>query len=198
MPSGYTSTLADQEQSFREFVLQCARAFGACIHQRDDPGNDLPKLLEECTYHLDEYNKSLKAYKDFSEQTVVQCKRRFTQEKKDLIKHTQDRIKKNAKQIARYKLMLEKVKKWKEPSPLHQGLKTFMVEQLNQSIEWDTDKYAADELKSAKQLTFKDWEKEMISSLKGNMDYHFEYIDKEKTKVIKANEWITALYDSLK
>ena len=30
------------------------------------------------------------------------------------------------------------------------------------------------------------------------MDYHFEYIDKEKTKVIKANEWITALYDSLK
>ena len=198
MPSGYTSTLADQEQSFREFVLHCARAFGACIHQRDDPGNDLPKLLEEDTYHLDEYNKALLEYKNFSEQTVVQCKQRFTQERKDRIKRTQDRIKKNAKQIARYKLMLDKVKKWKEPSPEHKNLKDFMVEQLNQSIKWDTDKYAADELKSAKKLTFEQWEKEMISSLKGNMDYHFKYIEKEKTKFVKANQWITALYDSLK
>jgi hypothetical protein len=198
MPSGYTSTLADQEQSFREFVLHCARAFGACIHQRDDPGNDLPKLLEEDTYHLDEYNKALLKYKNFSEQTVGQWKQRFTQEKKDRIKRSQDRIKKNAKQIARYKLMLDKVKKWKEPSPLHQGLKDFMVEQLTQSIEWDTDKYAADELKSAKKLTFEPWKKEIIDSLKGSMDYHFEYIEKEKTKVVKANQWISALYDSLK
>lgn len=47
MPSCYTSDIADgKDVSFNDFVLKCARAFGACIEQRDDNANDKPKLIE--------------------------------------------------------------------------------------------------------------------------------------------------------
>jgi len=37
MPSGYTSDLYEGKNiSFTQFALQCARAFGAAIDQRDD------------------------------------------------------------------------------------------------------------------------------------------------------------------
>ena len=41
MPSGYTSRSCEGEQPFEKFVLQCARAFGACVMQRDAHQSDL-------------------------------------------------------------------------------------------------------------------------------------------------------------
>jgi len=38
MPSGFTSDIYDGKKiTFKDFTLKCARAFGACIHLRDDP-----------------------------------------------------------------------------------------------------------------------------------------------------------------
>src|SRR5665213_2401224 len=40
MPTGYTSKLYEgKDQSFNEFVMRCARAFGALITMRDDPSD---------------------------------------------------------------------------------------------------------------------------------------------------------------
>ena len=45
MPTGYTSDLYEGKNiSFTEFALQCSRAFGATIDQRDD-GRDAPLRL---------------------------------------------------------------------------------------------------------------------------------------------------------
>ena len=41
MPIGYTSKLHDGDQPFNEFIMSCARAFGALVTMRDDP-NDAP------------------------------------------------------------------------------------------------------------------------------------------------------------
>ena len=46
MPSGYTNKIKD-DISFEEFALSCARAFGACVEMRDDPGD--AKIPEEFT-----------------------------------------------------------------------------------------------------------------------------------------------------
>ena len=51
MPSGYTSRLCEGEQPFEEFVLQCARAFGACVMQRDAPIDELPTHNERDSYY---------------------------------------------------------------------------------------------------------------------------------------------------
>ena len=55
MPTGYTADIYEgNDVSFRDFALKCARAFGACIEQRDDDANDKPKLIEKTkdNYHI--------------------------------------------------------------------------------------------------------------------------------------------------
>ena len=52
MPSGYTSDIYNgKEVTFKDFALGCARAFGACVMQRDDPADEKPKIMPEESYH---------------------------------------------------------------------------------------------------------------------------------------------------
>ena len=50
MPTGYTAEIKDGI-SFETYALKCARAFGACIMQRDDNSNSGAKLQEPSDYH---------------------------------------------------------------------------------------------------------------------------------------------------
>lgn len=44
MPTGYTAIIEERaDLSFRDFALRCARGMCACVMQRDDPMDELPK-----------------------------------------------------------------------------------------------------------------------------------------------------------
>ena len=63
MPSGYTENIYyGKEVAFKDFALGCARAFGACVMQRDDPADEKPKIMPEESYHTEELKK-LKKFK---------------------------------------------------------------------------------------------------------------------------------------
>jgi len=52
MPTGYTATLMEKNQTFPEFIMGCARAFGALIMMRDDPNDaTIPDKFEPSDYH---------------------------------------------------------------------------------------------------------------------------------------------------
>ena len=54
MPTGYTTDIYNgKDVSFRDFALTCARQFGACIMQRDDPADEKPKIMPEESYHTE-------------------------------------------------------------------------------------------------------------------------------------------------
>lgn len=53
MPTIYTSDIRDGI-SFKTFALNCARAFGACVEIRDEPGGGekIPEAFKASDYHL--------------------------------------------------------------------------------------------------------------------------------------------------
>ena len=52
MPTGYTATLMEKGQTFQEFIMGCARAFGALIEMRDSPNDaPIPDKFEPSDYH---------------------------------------------------------------------------------------------------------------------------------------------------
>ena len=52
MPTGYTAKLMEKGKSFDEFVLFCARAFGACIDMRDEDMNaPIPEQFQPSAYY---------------------------------------------------------------------------------------------------------------------------------------------------
>ena len=87
MPTGYTSDI-EKGITFNEFTMQCARAFGACISMRDDPGDKpIPKEFKPSTYHIEGIKKAkekMVQLKKMSLETATQeAGKEFTEEAKE-------------------------------------------------------------------------------------------------------------------
>jgi hypothetical protein len=94
----------------------------------------------------------------------------------------------------RYATMLGKVISWEPPTPDHEALRTYMMDQLQQSIDFDTkipDEYAP------KRLDGKQWHSKQIKGAIRSVAYAKEQIQSEKERNEKRYEWIADLYNSL-
>jgi len=75
MPTGCTAKLMSEGQTFHEFIMQCARNFGALIMMRDDPWDaPIPDKFEPYGYHakkLIEAREELKRLNNMSDEEKV-------------------------------------------------------------------------------------------------------------------------------
>jgi hypothetical protein len=198
MPTGYTSEIGTKDNlTFKEFTLKCARAFGACIHQRDDASDILPQKQKVDNYHISQLNaaiKKLKTFKKTSKKVLRQkMERDFLKRNKELLIS----IEKTHALQNKYKLMLKKVNNWIPPSTEHDGLKKFMIEQIAESIKWDCSTSYYEEGLARKQESFEEYYRNEIKSLEKDIKYHEEKYNEDVERTNKANQWIEDLYNSL-
>ena len=192
MPSGYTIKIYDNKNvTFKDFVLTCARAFGDCVHQRDDPPSDKPKTVEpDIEYYVDIIDKA----KKFKKPTKSAFKKYIAEE----IKSCNEELQKRKDLRNKYDKMMDEVDKWVPPTSEHQGLKDFMLQQLEDSIKWDCDSsFYAGELNRLQNINYDEYVKEQIGRNVGRIEYSTEKIEKEIQNATRINKWITALYESL-
>ena len=197
MPSGYTSDIADgKDVSFNDFALNCARAFGACIEQRDDNANDKPKLIErnnQDNYHLENLEK-VKMWKS-------PTKEEFDDYVTKQSAYYNEQIDKRNKLKISYQQMLDKANAWNPPTKGHTGLKQFMISQLTESMEFDcSNDYYKRELIDVQHLTYEKYVNDMRDSNKRDIEYHtneLKKLKKDNERVDTRNAWISALYKSL-
>ena len=198
MPTGYTSGICDGEESFAFFVLKCARAFGACISQRDDPLTELPEPPEASTYHENQLLVAESRYRSLKKMSLKAREKYGEKCRREDIAHAKKQLAKKLAVRDRLTSMLAKVEEWSPPSPDHYQLKKFMVEQLTQTLEWDGDpsyyQTSLAEAEKANPLTYYN------SALEG-AQYDIQYHTKHKNNDISAAEnkgkWIRELYESL-
>jgi len=194
MPTGYTAKLYEgEDQSVRDFILSCARAFGATIMQRDDDPNDPPKPREISTHYEDSLREATKALDVALAWTDEEAGRLATAEDRKDLAYWRESEKKSADRRVRYEAMLTAVTAWVPPTSEHNGLKTFMVEQITGSIKWDCSTCDAPTCP-----TGAEYRELTIKARSRDVTYYTEERQKEIERVDGANAWITALYDSLK
>lgn len=194
MPTGYTADIYEGKNvSFSDFALLCARAFGACIEQRDDDANDKPKLIEK--NDKDNYNiKRLEEAKMWKKPTKAE----FDDYVKKQTAYYNEQIDKQNKLKASYQQMLDKANDWTPPTSEHEGLKQFMIDQLSESLKFDCgNHYYKRELIDVQHLTYEKYVNDMRASNKRDIEYHTEQLKKDNERVDARNEWISALYKSL-
>ena len=191
MPSGYTSDIYNgKEVTFKDFALGCARAFGACVMQRDDPADEKPKIMPEESYHTEE----LKKLKKFEKPTKAQ----FDSYVKETIADYEKSIKEKNELKKRYSDMLEEVNNWQPPTKEHERLKAFMIEQLTESKQWDCGgSFFESELTSLSAMTYEDYVTKKLAVYNGSIKYHKEYEAEDLDNIKQRNKWITDLYNSL-
>lgn len=197
MPTGYTAKLYDGEQEFTDFVLACARAFGAFVLMRDS-AHDAPITLKAITDNSDYHVKSLRTAKaELARVQAMSAEEAATQAHADYLlaaASDEEYVKSHLARRERYENMLAEVQAWEPPSADHAEFKKFMVDQLTQSLDLDT---SLKHHRFAVEKTSEEWLADKIARLERAIAYNAE----EEQKRIERNEvrvrWVNQLRESL-
>jgi hypothetical protein len=146
MPSGYTETLyKGDDQTFEQFVMQCARAFGALIELRDEPHAEIPEKFEASPYERKRLDAAIGLVVEVRDRTDEEWAAAQEAEIAEHNAHVREAIALAGERRVRYELMLAQVRAWKPPTEEHKGLHEFMVKQLEESIAFDCSTRYLDE-----------------------------------------------------
>jgi len=197
MPTGYTAAIAEGI-SFEEFALTCARNFGACIMQRDDPMSPKLVLDKVSDYHvkaLEKANADLAKLRAMTEADIKRaCNAAFDKACADAAKSRKE----NAELQSKYEAMLAKVRAWTPPSKDHVGMKEFMIDQIMESIRFDCGcKYLDERVSELNKLTPAEWHEKQIGEALRSIEYHEKHHAEEVQRTNDRNEWKRQLVKSL-
>lgn len=197
MPTGYTANLYDDEQTFEDFALGCARAFGALVFMRDDPSDaEIPEEFTAPSYHLEAVERARQRMEELAAMTDEECEQAALKDfDAKVTADTKSRSERTAR-FLRYEAMVEMVNAWHPPTSDHQELKSFMLDQLKQSIDFDTrgfDQFEAE----PKKLTGFQWRDEEAKRAGSDLVYRLAEHEKETQRATERTAWVRALRESL-
>ena len=219
MPTGYTAKLCDGEQTFKDFAMQCARAFGPLVEMREDPSESWQATYSchpnSCPYissidaPIPEKTKRSSYYDEALSKTVAEYDRLKTMLPgkalaygkacfNERIKRLQGRLEKSQSTRDRILKMIAQVEAWPVPTDEHNPLKAFMLEQLTTTLENDGDTdYYEKEIAKAKTLNPLDYYQAFLSSAARDIARYKQEAQKEMELNASRNAWLKALRQSL-
>ena len=193
MPTGYTAKLCEQDVSFREFALTCARNFGALVEMRDESlSAEVPAEFQVSPYHIVRLEEAKAKLRRVENMTLGEADARAAEEYDVAL--TEHRRAEDAKAVTRKRLldMRQSVRDWSPPSSEHDGLKDFMLEQIEITMAYDTEPRVP-----PRQLSGREWLQGKIKSLYGNISYHTKAYVEDMERTDERNRWLRLLRESL-
>ncbi|UYX56272.1 hypothetical protein M3Y14_34050 (plasmid) [Bacillus thuringiensis] len=196
MPSGYTYIIEDREKvSGSEFILRCARQFGALITMRDEPMDaEIPTFTVSpgALERIETAKQHLEKYKSMS---IEEAEKLTEESYQSQLKSSQKIIQERLALKAKYLNTLEEVKQWNPPTNEHVSLKEFAIKQIEDSIYSDcnTSYYEKPVVKSSGE----EYLKELIESYEDQLKSAKDMYQKEIESVASRNQWIKDLKESL-
>lgn len=195
MPSGYTQELCEKDISFERFIWQCARAFGAFIEMRDDGlSATIPKdFLKLDPYHLKRIEEDKHQLLYIENLTIEQAEGRAQTQYEKSLKDYKEEIRSTKIVADRLNKMKEQVTRWLPPSPNHEGLKKFMLDQLNETLKYDGTVYG----RAPEKIDGNTWKLNEIEAIKDSIRYHTQEHEKVLERNKESRQWISLLHKSI-
>ena len=185
MATGYTSALCESEQSFKDFVLKCACAFFYDLSTLPKRWSVDPRYKADNTTRA-RLNLVMKMSDAEAEQLAAE-----EYEKKEFEWRMEQREK--AKMLKRLTAMRVKVGDWAPPTPGHDALKQFMIQQLDETIHFEA---RGDRPRPARK-TGVQWRRDKLAELRHNIEFSDKMYAEETDRVNQRNAWCDALRKSL-
>jgi hypothetical protein len=196
MPTGYTEIIEREGScTFEEYIWRCARAFGAFILQRDDSLEGKAPTTFECSpYHRDALDKAQRHLETVLSMPAEEADRRAVAAYEKHIERKRQGLAEYDELHAKYVAVRDRVVAWEPPSPEHEGLKRFMLEQIDVCDDGRPSPYCTEE---PKRLTGTEWLEQEITRARRDVNYHAEYWEKEQRATAQRNRWVTQLAASV-
>lgn len=195
MPTGYTSDIYNgKEVSGKEFILKCARSFGALVTMRDDPMDKEITKFEPRTYHLDRLKEEQVKLEKYKNMTIDEVQKEIDDSYEKEVKRYYEQLDKYNRLKERYEKTLKEVEGWTPPTDEHVNLKNFAIEQLKESVRFDCD---FNHLRYPIKECATEWLDLRIISTEDNIKYHRNKFEEEVKVTNERNEWVNQLKGSL-
>lgn len=194
MPTGYTSNLYDGDQSFEDFVLGCARAFGALVTLRDEPTAPIPDEFQPSPSYTDALAKAQERVEWLENAHDQALWREQTDRVKTAIQRREEYIAEREALRYRYKKMLDRVEGWSPPTEEHIGLRKFMIEQLVQSIQHDCGSYTPSVPSLRTTATYR---RDELDKARADAIHYREELSKDRQRASERTAWVRSLRESL-
>lgn len=202
MPTCYTDDISRGENvTFEMFANHCLRNFGIYTRFPEEYQNynkryEIPDKLYPHDYHKRQLADAQKKYDETIKhhQTIDELNSEYD----EYVKETKIQNEKHKSDAAlrreRYEAMLEKVCKWIPPTEEHKGIKTFMLQQLNDSIQSDCKPFLS------QILTREEWikQKQDNEPLVDNIKYHLQSYQKDIIDTAESNDFLNKFRESIK
>lgn len=202
MPTGYTAYIKDGKiTSGKEFLKLCTRAFGIAIDLKDESLDvPTPNHFEPHSYYEKAYKDSLVSREKAYSMTLEEIKEDIISKYNDNKGRAEKILEEYKDEDKKYLKVREEVEKWIPPTPEHENLKKFCLEQINISL--NTALYGWCEKDINKELdTSDDTIKKYIDDLKDQEDEKvnraYKKYQAELKRVEEKNLWIKQFLDSL-
>ncbi len=203
MPTGYTAGIVDGEiKTFKDFAKNCARAFGATMHMREESLNTPYKPREVIPYYFD----AVKEIEDKIKYTEITTPEELVKnEELALRKEIEENLEEISKRKIGVKLIeqiLIETKNYTPPTPEHEGIKKFMIEQLETTIQYDFNtNYYEDQNKELehqlKSLNGVELKSEKLEYLNKQLTRRLESLEEQINLTNESNKWVKDFFDSL-
>jgi hypothetical protein len=205
MPTGYTAGIIDGEiTTFEQFATQCTRAFGATIHMRDDSLDSPYEPRTPNEYYVNSIQsqrEEIERMESLTDEDIVQ---EFETLMKENLEYHEKGLEKDKANLEKLNSILSSAKAWVPPTEEHEGLRTFMIEQIESTIKVDGDpSYHVNKIVQIKQETEegidpKVYREERIKECKDRISYHETEYQKELVRCKQSNDWMEKFFESIK
>lgn len=199
MPTGYTADVCDGKiTDFKDFAIRCARNFGACVMMREDPLDaPIPEAFQPSDYYQKALEKNRAALDRLVKMTSQECDAEERKERGEALHAHQTHADRCKAIRERLLAMRSRVADWTPPTSDHEGLKKFMIQQLDETLKYDGQP-GTFYLDKASIRTGEEWRSDRIKELKHDIVYHTEEHRKEVERTNMRNTWVDQLRASLK
>jgi hypothetical protein len=205
MPTGYTAGIIDGEiTTFEQFATQCTRAFGATIHMRDNPLDSPYEPRTPSEYYvnsLQSQREKLEETKTMTDEAIV---RDFENLLNDSLKYHERELEKTKVNLGRLNSIMESAKSWVPPTEDHEGVRDYMIDQLEITIKADGDpSYHVNKIVQAKKeleegIDPKVYREEKIKESEDRIAYYEGEVQKELERCKQSNDWMDKFLESIK
>jgi hypothetical protein len=201
MPTGYTAPVEDGEiTDLKTFALQCARAFGVAVEQRDEPMENpiRPLNFEDdgtVQYYSGVLQKSIDELRHLNSLNVKDRETEFQTYFAESEQRAMDAKIEYVNKVGRYSDMMDKVKCWdvsKYNSELLTNLKKFMIDQLNIGMPSDYSEYCKPKYKTAAEYVAG-----RMADANRSIERALESIQERKERIQKQNDALALLQKAL-
>lgn len=196
MPTGYTAKIADGID-FRTYAMDCARAFGACVTMRDDPGGGdmIPEKFEPSDWHAERLKEAHAERSRLAALSSTEVDAAAALAWEEAEEHRLKRLAEKSELRSKYEAMLAEVNRWKPPTDEHAQFRDFMRDQITQSIDFDCGGSYGEEPEP--KLSGEEWRKKMLGKADWSIQYHAKEDAGERERAASRTAWIAALRASL-